>query len=231
MKILSIETSCEHASVALLLNDETVERRLEGHANHSEFLLPTLRRLLDEAGIGLGGLNAIAFGAGPGAFTGVRLACGVAQGLALGADLGVVPICSLAALARQVPGRDILALADARMGEVYSAAYRRGADETLAEIQPPACTPPDAVIAPEGTDWFAAGSALTAYEAPLRAALAGRTAGWDGTVVPRAGAVALLAEDAVRRGDLLPAELAAPLYVRDKVALTTAERLARGGRA
>jgi len=230
MKILAIETSCEHASVALLIDDEAVERRLEGHVNHSERLLPTLRELLADAQVTLAALDGIAFGAGPGAFTGVRLACGVAQGLAMGADLGVVPVCSLAALALQGRGEKVLTLTDARMGEVYSAAYQLQSG-VLTQLQPPACTPPQAVSMPPGEHWFAIGSALPAYETTLRAALGARACGWDGEAVARAGAVAHLAAQGVLRGALVAPELAAPLYVRDKVALTTAERLARGGRA
>jgi len=230
MKILAIETSCEHASVALLIDDETVERRLEGHANHSERLLPSLRELLTDAQIAPTALDAVAFGAGPGAFTGVRLACGVAQGLAMGAGLGVVPVCSLEALALQARAETVFALTDARMGEIYSAAYRvQGTG--LTQLRPPACTPPQALDVPPGEHWFAIGSALPAYETALRAMLAGRLSGWDGGAVPQAGAVARLAAQCVARGALVAPELAAPLYVRDKVALTTAERLARGGRA
>jgi len=230
MKILAIETSCEHASVALLIDEEVIERRLEGHANHSERLLPTLRALLADAQFTLHALDGIAFGAGPGAFTGVRLACGVAQGLAMGADLGVVPVCSLAALAFRAGREEVLTLTDARMGEVYSAAYRVQAG-VLTQVLAPACTPPHAVPMPPGESWFAIGSALSAYETTLRTALGARLCGWDGEAVARAGAVADLAAQGVRCGALVAPELAAPLYVRDKVALTTAERLARGGRA
>ena len=92
MKILAIETSCEHASVALNLDEAVLEHVLDGHLKHSERLLPSLYELLAEAQLSLGQLDAVAFGAGPGAFTGLRLACGVAQGLAMGADLGVVPV-------------------------------------------------------------------------------------------------------------------------------------------
>ena len=230
MKILAIETSCEHASVALLIDDETVERRLEGHANHSERLLPSLRELLADAQIALTALDAVAFGAGPGAFTGVRLACGVAQGLAMGADIGVVPVCSLEALALQGRAETVLALTDARMGEIYWAAYRvQGV--RLTQLRPPACTPPQALDVPPGEHWFAIGSALPAYETALRTVLSDRLCGWDGAAVPQAAAVARLAAQCAARGALVAPELAAPLYVRDKVALTTAERLARGGRA
>jgi tRNA threonylcarbamoyladenosine biosynthesis protein TsaB len=229
MKILAIETSCERASVALLHDGALVERRLEGHVNHSEYLLPTLHALLAEAGLPLGALDAVAFGAGPGAFTGLRLACGVAQGLGMGAGIGVVPVCSLAALALQGDG-DVFVATDARMGEVYSAAYRVAPDDVV-ELQAPACTPPGLLSLPPEGRWHAIGSALRAYERDIPAAVAARLSGRDADLVPRAGDVARLALRSVREGKVLAPECAAPLYVRDKVALTTAERLARGGRA
>ncbi|KON79633.1 tRNA (adenosine(37)-N6)-threonylcarbamoyltransferase complex dimerization subunit type 1 TsaB [Azoarcus sp. PA01] len=230
MKILAIETSCEHASVALLVDGVVVDRRLEGHANHSEHLLPTLRRLLGDAGLPIATLDAIAFGAGPGAFTGVRLACGVAQGLGMGAGIGVVPICSLAALALQGEGSTVFAATDARMGEVYSAAYRIDGERAI-EVQGPACSPPQQLTLPAGERWFGVGSALRVHEASIAPSVLARLAGRDSTAVPRAADVARLAAGEVREGRLLAPEYAVPLYVRDKVALTTAERLARGGRA
>ena len=235
MKILAIETSCECASVALLVDGDVVERRLEGRANHSEYLLPTVRTLLADAGLTLAALDAIAFGAGPGAFTGLRLACGAAQGLGMGAGLGVVPVCSLAALALQGEGEAVFVATDARMAEAYSAAYRLDrADATgvqVIEVQPPACSPPARLALPDGGRWFAVGSAFGTYEADIPAAIIERLRGRDPAAVPRAVDVARLAVRQVREGRALAPEHAAPLYVRDKVALTTAERLARGGRA
>jgi len=230
MKILAIETSCEHASVALLVDETLVERVLEGHSNHSERLLPTLRDLLAEAAIPLGDLDAIAFGAGPGAFTGLRLACGVAQGLAMGAGLGVAPVCSLDALAMQGRGEAIYVATDARMGEVYAAAYRIEGGIPV-PLMPPVCRPPEMLELPAAGDWFVIGSALLAYRDRIPTGFFDRTTGADERAVPRAGDIARIAAGAARRGALVSPELAAPLYVRDKVALTTAERLARGGRA
>lgn len=227
MKILSIETSCEHASVALSLGDDHRERVLEGHSNHSEHLLASIAGLLREADVSLSALDGIAFGAGPGAFTGLRLACGVAQGLAMGAGIGVAAICSLAALAIQEEGEaNAFVVADARMGEVYSAAYRvnRG---TVVEVAAPACSPPGLVRLPDSGTWTLMGSGLAAYEGDLRAALGERSAGWFPERYPRAADIARLARTAA----LIAPEQVAPLYVRNKVALTTEERRARGGRA
>lgn len=229
MNFLALETSCEHASVALYLDGEIRERLLEGHANHSEYILAVVRELLAETGTQLSALDAVAFGSGPGAFTGLRLACGIAQGLALGADLGVVPICSLAALAMQGGGARVLAATDARMSEVYYCAYQIE-DGLASPVGEPACAPAAAIELPAG-HWSGVGSAFAAYGTELMARFGPRLGACDPAAVPRAVDIARLAAARIRGGDLLPAEMAAPLYVRDKVALTTTERLARGGRA
>lgn len=229
MKILAIETSCEHASVALVFGDTLLERTLEGHVNHSERLLATVAALVAEAGVSLGALDALAFGAGPGAFTGVRLACGVAQGLAMGAGLGVLPVSSLAALAAQLDAPRTLAVTDARMGEVYAAAFA-GAPGLPLSLGDPVCCPPADLLDPGPGNWSLIGSGLAAHPSVLGERFNGRIAAWVEDAYPRAREVALLAADAARQGGVLAPELAAPLYVRNKVALTTAERLARGGR-
>ena len=230
MNILAIETSCEHASVALLSDGHMLERPLEGHANHSEFLLPTLRELLAEAQMSLTQLDAVAFGSGPGAFTGLRLACGVAQGLAMGANLGVVPVSSLAALSLQAEGARVFVATDARMGEVYSAAYRvvEGMPVLVRDMS---CDPPQLVQLPESGEWSAIGSALRSYADILRTRWADRVIVWNEAAAPKASDIARIAAYEVRAGRVLAPEQAIPVYVRDKVALTTRERLARGGRA
>lgn len=230
MNVLALETSCEHASVALLSGGQIVERRLDGHANHSEHILACIGALLAEAGLRPAALDAIAFGSGPGAFTGLRLSCGIAQGLALGAGLGVAPVCSLDALALQGEGAQVVVATDARMGEIYHCAYRLdgGVPQALGAI---ACSPPEAALLPEDGLWCGVGSAFAAYRDTLRQRWGARlTHCFDGRY-PRAADVARLAGTAVAAGALLAPELALPRYVRDKVALTTAERLARGGKA
>lgn len=230
MKVLSIETSCEQGSVSVLHHGELLSRRIDGAANHSEAVLRDIRALLAEAGLAPAALDAVAFGAGPGAFTGLRLACGVAQGLALGAGLGVAVVGSLDALALQADARRVFVATDARMGEVYHAAFIFDADDRPQIASPPACSTPDRVSLPEGR-WLGVGSAFRAWPDALRARLQDRLDGCRDELVPRAEEVARLAADMVGRGALLSPELAAPLYVRDKVAFTTAERLARGGKA
>lgn len=231
MRILAIETSSEHASIALLSDDEITERTLEGHANHSERLLPDIRELLADSGVGLRQLDAIAFGAGPGAFTGLRLACSVAQGLSMGAGLGVVDVCSLDALSLQGEGNAILVATDARMGEIYTAAYTISAGMP-ARVGAIACIPPHRFELPlDGRDWFGVGSAFLAYGDLLtKLGGAGLSSSRPHARV-RASDVGRLAVPRVSRGEVVAPEHAAPLYVRNKVALTTEERLARGGRA
>lgn len=230
MKILALETSTEYGSVALLDGERLIERPVAGRPGHSETILPEVRELLKEAAVGLADLDAIAFGAGPGAFTGLRLACGVAQGLALGAGKPVVPVCTLEALADQCDQTAIFVAADARMSEVYFAAYRR-IDGVLVEQTAPACAVPATVALPAEGDWFGFGSAFGAYEAALLPALGECLTGFDPSPIPRAASVACLAAVRFAKGEAIDPALAAPLYVRDKVAMTTAERLASGGRA
>ena len=174
-------------------------------------------------------LDAIAFGAGPGAFTGVRLACALAQGLAMGVGLGVVPIGSLEALACQATTARAFVVSDARMGEVYCASYLidQGRPRVLAE---PCCVPPQDCEPAEGDGWCGLGTGFAAYP-ELAERLGGRLIGCLPGLTPHAGDVARLASLRIGEGGLIDPVLAAPLYVRDKVALTTAERLARGGRA
>ena len=145
MNLLAIETSTEACSVALHHGGTTIARSELAPRRHAELVLPMAEALLAEAGIGRRQLDAIAVGRGPGAFTGVRLAVSMAQGMALGLDLPVIPISSLAALALDAPdnGAAVLAVIDARMGEVYAASYRRGADDTVQALDEERVCAPD----------------------------------------------------------------------------------------
>lgn len=235
MNLLAIETSCEHGSIALRCGDSLLERAIEGNAAHSEQVLPLIRVLLAEAGLAVGQLDAVAFGSGPGAFTGLRLACGLAQGLALGAGIGVAPVVSLEALALQEEGDRILVATDARMGEIYHAAYFRSSNggihgAPLRTVAAPGCCKPDDFAAPAG-HWAGIGAAFGVYEDQLASHLGPRLLSARAQAAPRAREVAALGALVLARGELLAPELAAPLYVRDKVAFTTVERRARGGKA
>jgi len=219
------ESSSHHLSVALSCGGEIRERGANIANGGSTQLLPWFQELMAEAGIALSALDALAFGAGPGGFTGLRLACGLAQGLALGLDLPLLGVCGLEALALQSgPGRVVAAI-DARMGEVYYGFYAVHGEETEILGAPACAAPPNLPQLPPGEGWTGCGDGFLANPDLWRGALSVRR----GDLFPTANAVARLAEPRLRRGEGVDAALAAPLYVRDKVALTTAERLARGG--
>jgi tRNA threonylcarbamoyladenosine biosynthesis protein TsaB len=229
MKILAIETSGEDGSVALQVDGQVLEARLQGHARHSENLLGVVKDLLAQAGLDLAGLDGLAFGAGPGAFTGVRLACGVAQGLALGSGLPLIPVSSLQALALQGPAGPVLVAVDARMGEIYTAQFHNDGLDAR-ESSPARCCPPEDLALSGGGPWAGVGSGFGAYPQRISAEVSAALASLDAQAVPRAAAIARLAAPRLARGETVSASQATPLYVRDKVALTTAERLARGAR-
>ena len=232
MKILAIDTSTEPGSCALWLDGSVTEVCCPTGRPSSETLLPLVRSLLSEHSLRLADLDGIAYGAGPGAFTGLRVASGVAQGLAFPHNLPVLPVVSLAAMAwscARRPGDKVLAVLDARMNEVYYAQYRRETDG-LTQITTPAVAPPAEVQLPEDEGWWVVGNALSAYpllEERARAVCIGQIP----DLTPRAAAVGELGARLLVSGGGRPAEEAWPVYVRDKVALTVAERLARGGKA
>src|SRR5262245_19790974 len=167
MRILALDTSTEWCSVAVGNGREWRERESHAGALHSEHLLPMVRALLSEAEFALGDLDGIAFGAGPGSFTGIRVGCAVAQGLALGADLRVVPVSTLEALAqdaRRANGwRSVLACLDARMREVYAAAYAAGDDGWQSLDDARVLKPDDVALLPGSVDLRGAGNGFAAY--------------------------------------------------------------------
>ncbi len=223
MKIIAIETSTEYCSVALWQDGALSEKCELVGQKHSEVLMGMLDAVLKDAGYGIRDMDGIAFGAGPGSFTGVRIACGVAQGLALGAQLPVTGICTLQALA-QGSGRDkVIAALDARMAEVYFAVYekRDGVWHTVCE--PCLCLPQET---PEvtGADWHGAGSGFAVHGDVLQARYGGQLGEVDAGCVPQAAAVAQLAAQLFAAGQGVDAARAMPLYLRDKVALKTSER-------
>jgi len=223
MRILALETSTEYCSVALWQDGAIVERSDLAVQKHSEMLIAMIDDLLQATGHKLHAMDGIAFGKGPGSFTGVRIACGAAQGLAFGASLPVAGICTLEALAEASSKEKIIATLDARMGEIYHAAYekRDGAWVTMSE--PRLCKPEDAPLVP-GDDWFGAGSGFATHGAALSGRYAGQLQGSDGAAVPQAAAIAALGAAQFAQGRGQDAAEALPLYLRDKVALKTAER-------
>jgi tRNA threonylcarbamoyladenosine biosynthesis protein TsaB len=223
MKILAVETSTEYCSVALWQNGTVSERCELVGQKHSELLMAMLDEVLNDAGIKVSQLDGIGFGKGPGSFTGVRIACGVAQGLALGVNLNVVGVCTLLALAQASARSKVIAALDARMGEIYLAAYEKIEEEWSVVIEPCLCK---IEHAPElaGEDWFGTGSGFALNEAALAVRYAGQLSGVDVSAVPRAIAVVQLAAMEFAKGNAVDAALALPLYLRDKVALKTSER-------
>ncbi|MBS0377731.1 MAG: tRNA (adenosine(37)-N6)-threonylcarbamoyltransferase complex dimerization subunit type 1 TsaB [Proteobacteria bacterium] len=226
MKILALDTATENCSAALLIDGALIGREALLARGQSERILPMVQEVLAEGGVSLAGLTAIAFGRGPGAFTGVRLAASITQGLAFGAGLPVIPVSDLRALALrafyEVPGTSrALVCTDARMGEVYCGAC----EHTLADPAAPAAA--EAVLAPgrvslpaswdSGPAPLLAGSGFAAYPDLERNLRRGgsqvRPALW-----PRAHEVATLAVREAHAGRMLPPEAAVPVYLRDDVA-------------
>ncbi len=229
MRVLALDAATERCSAALLLGEALSVRTLESGRSTAPQLLQMVEDLLGEAGISLGALDGLAASIGPGAFTGVRISVAVAQGLAFGAGLAVVPISTLEALAMQVINRGagrVLACLDARMGEVYWGCFAaQGAGELVA-VAPAAVGAPSSVR-PAGADiYHGVGRGFRAY--PQLAALPRLTleAG-DADALPSAGEMAELGARRLEAGAGLDPAALEPLYLRDKVALTTAERDAR----
>jgi tRNA threonylcarbamoyladenosine biosynthesis protein TsaB len=226
MKLLVLDTSTEWCSAALWLDGQLHARRVLAEQRHSSLLLPMVDALLRESAIALRQLDGIAYGAGPGSFTGLRIACAVTQGLAFGAELPVVGVSTLASIAEQTGAERVLTVLDARMAEVYWAAYQRKDGDWSAVIEPQLALP-ESVTVPPGAGWIGAGNGFIALGEVLRPRLAAQLVRIDDTLVPDAAAMAPLAARAFERGEGKDAALAAPIYLRDKVALTIDERHAR----
>lgn len=226
MKLLAFETATEACSVALYVDGEVRERFEIAPRRHAELSLPWADALLAEAGVARSQLDAIAVGRGPGAFTGVRLAIALAQGIALALDRPVVPVSTLRALAAQGQGERILAAIDARMGEVYAATFRREGDDMVATSDE-VVIPPAAYELPGQDDgWIGAGTGFAADSGSLASRLGERFTGIDAAALPHASDVAKLAAVAYARGEAIAAELVEPAYLRNNVALTLEQQKA-----
>lgn len=229
MNILAIETATEACSVALLHGDTLLDRSELAPRRHAELVLPMAEDLLAEAGVTRKQLDAVAVGQGPGAFTGVRLAISVAQGLALALDIPVVPVSSLAALAIQAPrnGAAILATIDARRGEIYAGAFRHGADGLVEPLGLEHVLAASDLILPEADAWNVLGTGWGAYGEAIRGRLPSAPRWADGERYPQACDVARLAAPLFAAGEGVPPEQALPVYLREKVALTLEEQQQR----
>lgn len=229
MKLLAFETATEACSVALFVDGAVRERFELAPRRHAELALPWAEELLAEAGIARSQLDAVAAGRGPGAFTGVRLAISIAQGIALALDRPVVPVSTLATLAMQAEG-DVIAAIDARMGEVYLGAFRC-VGEGVQPLAPETVVKPADATIPEGAGWHGIGTGFAAADGALRNRLRAQLGTVDAAALPHAADVARLAVLAYARGEALAPERAEPAYLRNHVALTLAEQQAlRAGR-
>jgi tRNA threonylcarbamoyladenosine biosynthesis protein TsaB len=220
MKVLALDTATENCSAALWVDGIVWQRELEAERGHAELILGMIDELLRESAIRLVDLDAIAFGRGPGSFTGVRLAASVTQGLAFGAGVPVVPISDLQAVAQRGAAQHILVCNDARMQEVYWACFELGPEGLMLPAGIERVSKPSDVHLPE--DWAAqssigVGRGFAAYTS-LRETLADQLTNIDATLLPRAREIALLAVANVRAGRVLPPEEAVPVYIRDDVA-------------
>lgn len=229
MKLLALETATEACSVAVLVDGEVHERFEIAPRRHAELTLPWAERLLADCGVAKSQLDAIAVGRGPGAFTGVRLAIALAQGIALALDRPLLPVSTLAALAMRaesnMQGARIIAAIDARMGEVYLGAFAREG-EGLRALGDEVVVRPDAADIPGGDGWQGVGTGFAAVDAVLPARLHGRLACFDAAALPHAADVARLGALMYARGETIAPERVEPAYLRNNVALTIAQQRA-----
>jgi tRNA threonylcarbamoyladenosine biosynthesis protein TsaB len=217
MNLLAFDTATEACTAALWLDGRVLER-FELRSQHSEHLLPMIDALLAEAGLALTRLDAIAFGRGPGSFTGLRIGAGVAQGLAFGAGLPVVPVSTLAALAQGQEADRVLAALDARMQQVYWGRYTRDAAGLMRLQGTEQVLAPSDIEPPRDGDWYGAGSGWDVHAAPLTGRLGPVLAGWHRQQRPHAREVARLGAALLGAGGAVAAELGVPVYLRDEVA-------------
>ena len=232
MNILALETSTEYLSLAVLRGDTVVARHIHAGQRHAEMVFEEIRSIVAEAGLQLSDLNAMAFGRGPGSFTGVRVACGVTQGLSFSLGIRVKGVVTLEAVAEEAHAvfgaTNVIACLDARMGEVYHAAYIRNPDgKGWTTVMEPGVYRPEDVPDVQGEGWAGCGTGFAAHGDILAKRYSAHTIMTRPELVPTARAVLALARPALEAGQgEAPAE-ALPLYVRDKVALTSSERAAR----
>lgn len=228
MILLAIDTSTDYCSLALDCGGRVYSRHVRAGNTHSEIALRLLDELLAEAGIGFSAVQGIAYGEGPGSFTGLRIGTGIVQGLALARGLPVAGASTLEALAESAHGADgstrVIACLDARMGEVYHAAYVRDPAGWRSESAP-GLYKPEAAPGVQGEGWTGAGSGFAAYGAALGAHYGARLAAIRPDAAPAATAVLRLARPRLETGGGGDAASALPIYLRDKVALKTSERV------
>ena len=226
MHLLAFELSTEACSVAVWSHGSVRARHEVAPRRHAELALPWAEALLAEAGIKRTQLDAIALSRGPGAFTGVRLAIAIAQGIALALDRPVVAVSTLQAIAMQARGERILAAIDARMGEVYVGTFARKQEQLVATSAEIVCAPQAVTLPGDEGHWHGVGTGLAAAEGFLQQHLVSRLALVDAGALPHAADVARLAAAAYARGEAMVPERVEPAYLRNNVALTLEEQKA-----
>lgn len=219
MKLLAIDTATEACSAALLVDDDITSRCQIAPRQHAALILSMVDELLIEAKMPLDALDALVFGRGPGAFTGVRIATGVVQGLAFGAGLPIIAVSTLAALAQGVASRhtDIISAIDARMGEIYWCLYRTDADGIVAAAGDEQVSAPEQLRVDSDRNYFGVGTGWQTYASVLTVQLGDRLTGHDGNRYPHAEHMLSLARQQYNDGKLLTAAGATPVYLRNKV--------------
>lgn len=224
MNIFALDTSTEYCSLALWLDGEILSRSVLAGQKHSELVLPMLDEMLIEGGLTLHQLHGFAFGAGPGSFTGLRIACGVIQGLAFALNKPVVAISTLEALAKQVDSPSVLAALDARMGEIYFAAYTKDPSNNWIPFQAPMLCRPEHAPLIAGNGWVGCGSGFDRYRDVLNEVYRDRLSQVVADSYPHAREIAQLSITRFEQGLTLLPEQAVPIYIRNKVALKECER-------
>ncbi len=221
MKLLAIDTATEACSAALSIAGETLVRYEIAPRRHTKLILSMCEQLLDQAGVTLSQLDVIAFGRGPGSFTGVRIAAAVTQGMAFARDLPVAPISTLAGLAQEVMEvwnqPKVLAAIDARMNEVYWGYYTRDPDDLASVLGDEGVSKPALLPLLTGK-WYGAGSGWKTYSDSMIRRIGADLQGYEGSLLPKAQYLIPLAMAMYQRGEVVSAELALPVYLRNKVA-------------
>jgi tRNA threonylcarbamoyladenosine biosynthesis protein TsaB len=218
MRFAAIETSTEWCSVAVWRDGEIAALERRAGNRHSELALPMLETLMKNQGLDFSELDSLAFGAGPGSFTGLRIACALVQGLAFGRGLPVIGISTLEAVAQESGAALVVACIDARMREVYYAALEKNGGRWR-EVIPAQCVPPQSAPRPPGEGWVGCGSGFEVYREEMK----GKVELARPEIHPTAVAVAELAAPRLAAGEGVDAAQAAPVYLRDKVAFTKEE--------
>ncbi len=228
MHLLALDTATEACSVALRVDGRTLVRFDKAGRSHTQQMLPMVHGLMAEAGLSFAQLDGFVCGIGPGSFAGVRIGVGFVKGLALSLDRPVVGISSLTMLAQgafDAGAQRVIAAIDARMSEIYVASFEKGAQGRAQALGPPRVMPPEAFAEDREGPWQGVGTGWGSYEALMRAGVRGKLAGVDGAALPHAQTALDLAEPLFAAGATIDADLLAPLYLRDKVALTLEEQM------